>query len=101
MAEIDGSDPCPLCGRPLPAGRATDWHHLVPRSHGGKAQLRLHKICHQAIHAHLSEAELARDFATIEALRAHPGIARFIRWVARRPADYQDRSKWTRARRGS
>jgi hypothetical protein len=90
---------CPLCRRPLPDGSSTDWHHLVPRSHGGTEQVRLHKICHQAIHAMLSEAELARDFASIEALGTHPGLARFITWVAKRPPDYQDRSRWSRERR--
>lgn len=96
MADVEC---CPLCGRPLPAGPAADWHHLVPRSHGGQAQVRLHTICHQAIHATLSEAELARDFQTLEALAAHPDLARFIAWVKKRPPEYQDRSKWTRERR--
>ena len=90
---------CPLCDRPLPPGPATDWHHLVPRSHGGTAQVQLHRICHAAIHATLSEAELARDYADIAALRAHPGLARFIAWVAKRPPDYVDRSRWSRERR--
>jgi hypothetical protein len=93
------SDLCPLCNRPLPPGPVSDWHHLVPRSRGGTERVRLHKICHQAIHAVLSEAELAREFSTIAALRAHPGLARFIAWVARRPPDYSDRSRWTRERR--
>ncbi|MDY0871861.1 HNH endonuclease [Dongia rigui] len=61
--------------------------------------MELHKICHQAIHALLSEAELARDFSTVDALRAHPALARFIAWVKKRPAHYQDRSRWSRARR--
>lgn len=90
---------CPLCDRPLPEGESTDWHHLVPRSRGGRDQVRLHKICHQAIHATLTEAELARDYRDIAALRAHPDLARFIAWVAKRPPDYQDRSRWTRERR--
>ena len=63
-------------------------------------QVELHKICHQAIHALLSEAELARAFNTIAALRTHPGIARFVAWVEKRPPTYQDRSKWARSRRG-
>lgn len=91
-------DLCSLCRRPLPDGSSTDWHHLVPRSHGGTTQVRLHKICHQAIHAMLSEAELARDFASIDTLRAHPDLARFITWVAKRPPDYMDRSRWSRDR---
>jgi len=90
---------CPLCDRELPGDGSTDRHHLVPRSHGGAEQIEMHKICHQAIHALLSEAELARDFSTIETLRAHPGVARFITWVQKRPPHYQDRSRWSRVRR--
>lgn len=75
---------CPLCGRALLPGPTVDEHHLLPRSHGGTATVALHRICHQAIHATLSEQELARDFQTIEALRQQPALARFIAWVRRR-----------------
>lgn len=91
--------PCPLCGRKLVAGPSIDTHHLRPRSQGGTETVTLHRICHQAIHATLSEQELARDFHSIGALRLHPDLARFIAWVRKRPADYQDRSRWTRERR--
>jgi hypothetical protein len=90
---------CPLCHRALIDDGSTDRHHLVPRSHGGQEQVELHKVCHQAIHALLSEAELAREFSTVDALRAHPALARFIAWVQKRPPHYQDRSKWSRVRR--
>lgn len=90
---------CPLCDRKLPDDGSTDRHHLVPRCHGGKEQVEVHTICHQAIHALLSESELARDFSTIEALRAHPDVARFVAWVQKRPPHYQDRSRWSRVRR--
>jgi hypothetical protein len=90
---------CPLCGRPLIPGPTIDAHHLLPRSQGGTDTVILHRICHQAIHATLSEPELARDFRTIEALRQHPDLARFIAWVRKRPVDYLDRSRWTRDRR--
>ena len=62
-------------------------------------QVELHKICHQAIHATFTEAQLAREFHTLEALAAHPGLARFVAWVKKRPPDYQDRSRWSRERR--
>jgi hypothetical protein len=90
---------CPLCGRLLVNGASIDQHHLMPRSHGGKVTVTLHRICHQAIHATFTEAELARGFDTIEALRQHPGLARFLAWVRKRPADYLDRSRWSRDRR--
>jgi hypothetical protein len=65
----------------------------VPRLKGGKGgeTVLLHHICHKEIHATLTEAELARGYATIDALRGHPRIAAFIAWVARRPPGFTSR----------
>ncbi len=81
---------CPLCGRPLPPDVPQSLHHLIPRSKGGKRgpTVLLHQICHQEIHASLSETELARKFHTIEALLTHPRLARFVEWVVRRPPGF-------------
>jgi hypothetical protein len=81
---------CPLCGRPIPPDVPQSQHHLIPKLKGGKGgpTVLLHHICHREIHASLSEAELARRFHTIEALQAHPRLARFITWVARRPPGF-------------
>ena len=77
---------CALCGRPL--GRRVEWHHPLPKAKGGRETVPLHPICHRTIHATLSNTELARDYADMAALRAHPAIARFIAWVAARPPDF-------------
>lgn len=85
---MDAPDPiCPLCDRPIPRGAKASRHHLVPRLKGGAngPTVLVHHICHQAIHAALTEAELARAYADPAALRAHPRIARFLAWVRRRP----------------
>ncbi len=89
---------CPLCGRPIPPGAPQSRHHLVPKLKGGKdgETVLLHHICHKEIHAMLTEAELARDHATMEALRGHPRLARFLRWVSRRPPAFTSRSKGNR-----
>jgi len=52
----------------------------------------VHHICHKEIHASLSETDLARRFHTFEALRAHPRLAKFIDWVAKRPPGFLSRS---------
>jgi len=77
---------CALCERPL--GRRVEWHHLVPRSEGGRETAPVHPICHRTIHATLANAELARGYADPAALRAHDGIARFLRWIADKPPDF-------------
>lgn len=79
---------CGLCGRPLIAGPSVEEHHLLPRSQGGKETVPLHRVCHRKIHAELSEKELARSYNTLDALRAHPDIAAFIHWVARKPPEF-------------
>ena len=69
---------CPLCGRKLVIGSSVNQHHLVPRSRNGKETVALHRICHAAIHAALSEKELERQYNTIEKLRNHPQLSRFV-----------------------
>jgi len=85
---------CPLCGRKLVAGRSVNRHHLVPRSRSGRETVALHRICHAAIHAALSEKELERRYNTIESLRDYPQLSRFIAWVRPKPSGY-----WVRTRR--
>ena len=84
---------CPLCDRLLELGPSVDEHHLVPRSQGGKAKALIHRICHRKIHATLTEKELADRYSTWEALKAHPDIAVFMRWVANKPAAFYDNSR--------
>lgn len=81
---------CPLCGRPIPPSER-DAHHLVPRSHGGRDTVLLHRICHRQVHALLTESELARTYATVDALREHPALQAFVRWVRTKPAGFRER----------
>jgi hypothetical protein len=60
----------------------------VPKSKGGRETAFLHRICHRQIHALLTETELARQFASAEALRQHPPLRDFIRWVQSKPNDF-------------
>ncbi len=94
---------CPLCGRPIVPGPSADLHHRVPRSEGGRTEpgnvATLHRICHRKLHASFSERELARDYRDWAALRAHPEIAAFVRWVSGKPAEFYDRTRTPRRRR--
>lgn len=85
---MSGGEPqgCWLCARPL--GRRVEWHHPVPRSKGGRETVPLHPICHRTIHRHLTNAELARIGSGVDALRKHPEIAKFLKWIAGKPSDF-------------
>ena len=77
---------CWLCSRPI--GQRVEWHHPVPKSRGGRDRQPIHPICHRSLHARFSNAELRRIGADLTALRADPDIARFLAWVANKPADF-------------
>ncbi|WP_420862051.1 HNH endonuclease [Algirhabdus cladophorae] len=81
---------CPLCLRPIPPNVPQSQHHLIPKLKGGKhgPTVLMHHICHKEVHSTLSEAELAREFNTPEALRGHPRLAKFAKWVAKRPPEF-------------
>lgn len=85
---------CPLCGRVIPPVVPQSRHHLIPKLKGGKhgPTVLLHHICHKEIHATLTEAEIARDYTTIEALQSHPRLAKFLKWIAKRPAGFASRT---------
>ena len=86
---------CALCQRAaIPLTR----HHLIPRTVHRRPRTRrnfsrdqrltvvlLCPACHNQIHGLFTESELARTYCSIEALAAHPEVARFIAWVARQP----------------
>jgi hypothetical protein len=88
---------CALCGRE----EKTTRHHLLPRTlhkrlkKRGVGPERLHETidlctpCHKHVHQTLSEKELAEDYATPEALFAHPEIAKWRDWLALRPAGFR------------
>jgi hypothetical protein len=69
-------------------GKKVQWHHKVPKSRGGKETAPVHPICHRIIHATLTNKELERGYASAEALRAHPEIAKFVAWVSNKEPDF-------------
>jgi hypothetical protein len=76
---------CALCGRAL--GARIEWHHVVPKSEGGTQTAPLHPICHRTIHVAADNPTLSR-LGDLEAVRALPVVARFLTWIADKPADF-------------
>jgi len=77
---------CWLCEREL--GTHTDWHHPVPKAKKGRLTVPLHPICHQAIHANFTNAQLARIGDDRESLLDNAALAKFVQWVANKPPDF-------------
>ena len=93
---------CVLCGRVMPVHAKSSLHHLTPKLKGGARMgtVRLHQICHSAIHARYTEAEIARGLARPDALREDPELARFVRWVRTKPDDFHAPTRRARSRTG-
>lgn len=96
---------CVICGRE-DGGEMQD-HHLKPISFKQRQkgivdkanQIRIHKICHQKIHATFSEHELLNYYHTPETIRSHEEIIKFIKWVAKKPIDFYDKNDDTKHRK--
>jgi hypothetical protein len=69
-------------------------HHLIPQTrHKNKRvkrdheraellrKIRVCQPCHSKIHSVLTEKEMERGYNTVEALRAHPEVAKFVAWI--------------------
>jgi hypothetical protein len=53
----------------------------------------LRTICHSKVHSLFSEAELARVYNTIEALRENEEIMRFVKWISKRPPEFRSKNR--------
>jgi len=91
---------CVLCSRPIPPQARSSLHHLTPKLKGGArlGTVRLHQICHSAIHARYTEAKIARQLADPAALRDDPELARFVAWVRTKPDDFHAPTRRARGR---
>jgi hypothetical protein len=77
---------CWLCGRPFVT--LIQWHHPVPKSKKGRGTVPVHPICHKAIHANFTNAELARIGDDPDRIRETGAVAKFLKWIAGKPPDF-------------
>ena len=81
---------CALCDR---EGDKLTGHHLIPKMRHNKKVKRettlverntkapLCRPCHSQLHNLFTEKELEREYNTIEKLKAHPDVQKWIMWV--------------------
>jgi hypothetical protein len=89
---------CELCLRAV--DRYTV-HHLVPRAAGGNhgPKAKLCPTCHHHLHALFSENTLAREFSSIEALRANEEVHSYLKWVRKQSGGANFRVRRSNQRR--
>jgi heterodisulfide reductase subunit C len=89
---------CELCGRAEELTR----HHLIPKSRHRKARTRRHFSkdemrtrliwicwpCHKNLHRCLTEQEMAENYHSLEELKEHPEVGKFIRWICHKPPGF-------------
>lgn len=94
------TEACELCGR---TEIALTRHHLIPKSRTLKkrgkrdydvktalaGQTLLCRPCHSQAHKILSEREMEREYASVEALASHPEMQKFTAWIRSKPAGFQ------------
>ena len=92
---------CPICGREMFKGRFVDDHHLIPKAKKGRygTKITIHRVCHDKIHSLWKESELANYYNTADRIKEHPEIQKFIKWLARKPADFYIKTKMANGRR--
>ncbi|UBV43312.1 HNH endonuclease [Deinococcus taeanensis] len=83
-------DVCVLCGR---EGENLTDHHLVPKSQGRRQGVRLGEIptvkmcaaCQGFLTKTFSNAQLANELNTVDAIQAREEVQRFVKWVQKQP----------------
>lgn len=90
---------CPICDRIL-GNKLIEKHHLIPKTFKGKEMVLIHKICHSKIHSVFSEREILNWYHTIERIKSHLEIEKFIKWVQKYPSDFYSKNKETNVRYG-
>jgi len=79
---MSGTFQCPLCERDGDFLKPSK-HHLVPKSWDGRVTADICADCHRQIHALFTLPELAREYDTLDKLRAAEPMQRWIKWAGR------------------
>jgi len=79
---------CALCERDVPS--LTE-HHLTPRSKGKPGQVlpvvQICSACHRQLHALFTNDELATFLNSVDRIKSHPAMGRFLNWVRKQPPE--------------
>lgn len=62
----------------------------MPKTFGGKETQQLHRICHDKIHTVFTERELKNNYNTIDKIKEHEEMKKFIKWISKKEPDFYD-----------
>ena len=96
---------CPICGRE--SGGEMQDHHLKPKTFKSRSKevhdkdnfVRIHKVCHQKIHATFSEHDLYNYYHTVERLLENEDMVKFAKWISKKPLEFYDKNDDTTSRK--
>ncbi|RDC65191.1 HNH endonuclease [Adhaeribacter pallidiroseus] len=80
MAKAKDNIICELCNRQVDA---VTRHHLLPKQEGGRYSetVDLCQPCHSTIHRTFTNRELARGFASVQALQQAEPLQKYLNWI--------------------
>jgi len=78
---------CPICKRETPRG-SWEKHHLTPKQKKGKVTVLVCNTCGDQVHQLFSNKELAKKHNTIELLLAQPEVQKYVKWIQKKPDDF-------------
>ncbi len=73
---------------------------MVPRCRGGRQTETICRDCHRAIHATFTNKQLEREYNTVEALMAHEGFSKMVRFIAKQDGRVNIKNANDQRRRG-
>lgn len=96
-ADSDNDLACELCGR---REVKLTRHHLIPRARHNKKRTQRHfsrgemvgeiamlcRACHSQVHRTFDNHQLANHYHTVQRLKEHSEMDKFIKWIKKRPA---------------
>jgi transcription elongation factor Elf1 len=78
---------CPICGRETPT-EFIEKHHLIPKSKKGRETVDVCCNCGDMIHKIIDLKSMQTVFNTIEAIKSHPDIQKWAKWISKKPNDF-------------
>ena len=78
---------CSICERSTPEN-CIEKHHTIPKSRGGKETKMVCCSCGEMIHQLISLKELKITYNSIKALKSHPDMKTWIKWISKKPNDF-------------